>query len=391
MKIKTILLMAIMTITISVVFTACGKTNVDIDSMLTVSFTGSNGFGKPVFNTDISALEDIAADKDSETQIKYFAFLTSLKTTADKENLSNGDEITVTTTYNKEIADELGLNVINTETKVTVQGLEALKELKLEDLVEIVYYNVSPQAGVNVKLKSTRDYNYAIELECDNPDALIDGFVIGEPKGSFKNGDTFTLKAKVDADKLAQSGYVMNETEYTVTVEGLAELVTDKSQLSAENIKALDDSVHEYAKKLTDSYVVPAFDLFTYYYGDPGAYDAMKVFTNSTWQVSGSILSIDKLNPIGKYLYTAKNAEKADPVCSMFYFYELELTFATSKDKTTTASGIMVFWLGKPTVSVSEDISYSELSYYSCFTDKEDAYNTILERNKDNYICTEVQ
>lgn len=74
MKIKTILLMAIMTITISVVFTACGKTNVDIDSMLTVSFTGSNGFGKPVFNTDISALEDIAADKDSETQINILLF-----------------------------------------------------------------------------------------------------------------------------------------------------------------------------------------------------------------------------------------------------------------------------------------------------------------------------
>ena len=408
MKIKTILLMAIMTITISVVFTACGKTNVDIDSMLTISFTGSNGFGKPVFNTDISALEDIAADKDSETQIKYFAFLTSLKTTADKENLSNGDEITVTTTYNKEIADELGLNVINTETKVTVQGLEELKELKLSDIISIEYSGISPKASAIVDIKDDLS-NLDISLTSEHPS--VNTHEYGKYATSeLKNGDTFTVKVQTDAEELAALGYVMPETEYTVTVEGLDEYIMDSNTLSADDIAKFDSLVLDFAKQLTDSYVVPEYQQMSLYYGystKTGATETMQAFSENNSFRNTAITKINKLELVKKTLNTLKDLSNSDnsdnPISSFFYIYKMEIDLATSSTTTEKHSGYIVFWAGQPVKLADESVAldntkYSMLysfpqdsiSYHGSYKTLEEAIANSLDKNNENYDIVEL-
>ena len=63
--------------------------------------------------------------EDANDRVLMDQLLSGVETTFDgNDDPSNGDVITITQTYDKDLADQLGVKVTGTETKVTIQGLK---------------------------------------------------------------------------------------------------------------------------------------------------------------------------------------------------------------------------------------------------------------------------
>lgn len=76
----------------------CGGTKVDFTEMVSVSFSGANGYGKANASLDTGALEKASLPEEpSDVQMmQAFAFLATVEyTVTPREGLSNGETVTV--------------------------------------------------------------------------------------------------------------------------------------------------------------------------------------------------------------------------------------------------------------------------------------------------------
>ena len=113
-----------------------------------------------------SDLADGKQDRKPKEVLKelgdFAGFSNSVSCSLDKtEGLSNGDEVTVTVTWNREKADECGLKMIGEEKKtVTVEGLKERVEIDpfdssyfgTKDGISVDFFGYSPFGWVSIVL-----------------------------------------------------------------------------------------------------------------------------------------------------------------------------------------------------------------------------------------------
>ena len=104
----------------------CGKTAVDLTDYVNVRFSGANGNGRARCDLDYSALEAaLAADSSKEAGLGSLLRLESsihITVTPDK-NLSNGDKVTVTVSFDADAAKTAGYKLKGGSRSFTVKGL----------------------------------------------------------------------------------------------------------------------------------------------------------------------------------------------------------------------------------------------------------------------------
>ena len=104
----------------------CGKSAVDLTDYVNVRFSGSDGKGRARCDLDYSALETALAGSSKDAGLGSLLRLESslhVTVTPDK-NLSNGDKVTVTVSFDSDAAKGTGWKLKGGSKSFTVKGLQ---------------------------------------------------------------------------------------------------------------------------------------------------------------------------------------------------------------------------------------------------------------------------
>lgn len=157
-------------------------------------------------------------------------FFTTVGVEFDKtEALSNGDEVKLTYSYDKEMAKELKIRVKGRSQKVKVKDLPEGSSLTPEQIfadVQVVFEGVSPLVTANIVNNTTDELMSTAE------------FVIVSDKEFYKKGDAVTVQATFDPEVLRTKAFELSSGTNTCTkdyiVDGVDEYITDASELPQE-------------------------------------------------------------------------------------------------------------------------------------------------------------
>ena len=222
------------------------KRTVNINEYISVEFTGYDTVGKATVELDYDGFEAAIlkaqgkkeySEKDIENMslaqlsdalgLGSYELIDSIETSLDKEeDLSNGDEVTVTIKYDKAKAKKNGVKFKAKDMKVEVEGLDAVQEVDPFESLEITYSGIAPEVRVSYKNNSKDNYVSGLYFEMDTND------------NSFDIGDTFTLSLSDSTVEYAkQNGYIFTETSKEYTVDKADKYVTALSDISEDHLK----------------------------------------------------------------------------------------------------------------------------------------------------------
>lgn len=241
--------------------TGCGNTKIDLMDYVTVTFSGVNGQGTAICNMDMAKLEqDLAGDQDgeiSQEELEKLGWITQFEATVsyqlDQESgLSNGDKVTVSVTCDEEFAKKNKINVSEGKKEFKVEGLKEPIEVDAfsEDIFDtdtgviLEYSGTSPEASLKIQNMCTKEPESWITYTADK-------------EFNIQNGDQIKITAALPA-QAAEEGYVLKETETTITAEGLNSYVENLSQINESNRTKLMSKL----KEVFDSQIENSFVTF---------------------------------------------------------------------------------------------------------------------------------
>lgn len=142
-------------------------------------------------------------------------------TASQDENLSNGDVVTITATFENPNNYDFTRRIKSGEITYTVEGLEEGKTCDPfdESVVSFKYSGSNGDAALDIRAPQEVPYSY-FTYNCD-------------PMAMLSNGDTCTVWVNFDEASLMAEGYLPPEnTEKQFVVSGLAELVRSAEQIT---------------------------------------------------------------------------------------------------------------------------------------------------------------
>lgn len=214
-----LVLMLILVITLYVLLDRSGKKEVNLNEITHLTLTGFNGEG------EIEATVDVL--------LGYEAFFNTVEVSFSKATgLTNGDEIDITYSYNKNLAKAYNLRVISTGQHLTVRGLVDPVSLSKDDFfegVDVVYEGVSPLVTASVQV--------------DNSFSEFVDYEIVNAKEYYGIGEQIEVRAVYDEVTLADRDYVAQiDSKLCVkefTVEDVDRYVTDTEDITDDIMASL--------------------------------------------------------------------------------------------------------------------------------------------------------
>lgn len=188
--------------------TGCGKKQIDVMEGIELKFNGVNGYGT-AYIADANVWEDEALeaaglaeamDSDNESEALsairgVFAIESAVKyEISPRENLSNGDEVTVTVKFDNESVEDYKIEFTGKEKKFIVKGLKEVEEIDLFKGVEVKFEGFAPYVKAILSTPNTNNVvhvNYSIDK-----------------RENLTVGDTVVVTAEYDAESLLQKGYI---------------------------------------------------------------------------------------------------------------------------------------------------------------------------------------
>lgn len=190
-------------------------TKIDVFEGLEVTYEGMSGKGYAIFDTNNCC----------NFVQNYVTFGYS------KENLSNGDKITVTANYSEENANNELVIIENNKKEFTVSGLQEPIEIDPFEKLTITYTGASPY--IKVAVDSTKcDFIVNQYIQFDIEDKYL------------RNGDTFTVTAVYNEYESEEYGFIVKTDSKTYTVKNQPEYVTSLDGLELKNLQSeIDDKL----------------------------------------------------------------------------------------------------------------------------------------------------
>lgn len=190
-------------------------TKIDVFEGLEVTYEGMSGKGYAIFDTNNCC----------NFVQNYVTFGYS------KENLSNGDKITVTANYSEENANNELVIIENNKKEFTVSGLQEPIEIDPYEKLTITYTGASPY--IKVAVDSTKcDFIVNQYIQFDIEDKYL------------RNGDTFTVTAVYNEYESEEYGFIVKTDSKTYTVKNQPEYVTSLDGLELKNLQSeIDDKL----------------------------------------------------------------------------------------------------------------------------------------------------
>lgn len=226
------LLQVLLLILILITLTACGKKKIDVSETLTVSFDGYNGYGtaelKDEYAWESEAFEAEGYDDITDSFSLEYAFVLESAVSYEvspKENLSNGDEVTVSVIIDEDKLKDYKINLVAEEKRFIVDGLEEIQQLDLFENVDVVFSGAAPYATASVSDVNEDSY-------------VIIQYML-DKKENLAIGDTVTVTASYDKDKLMKAGYVAESDTKEFEVSNIPHYISKLEELPEEANAAL--------------------------------------------------------------------------------------------------------------------------------------------------------
>ncbi len=151
-----------------------------------------------------------------------------------EEDLSNGEEVEIIYSYDKELAEELDVRISDAKTTFTVENLPQAETISLEDLfadVELVLEGTSPALTATVVNKSEHPYIKTMD------------FVIRDEKELYQKGDVIVVEAVFDEqDAIDYQYYVEKGTDgycKSYPIENVDTYIMDADRITEEMLQEL--------------------------------------------------------------------------------------------------------------------------------------------------------
>jgi hypothetical protein len=218
------------------------KSKIDLADYTEVSFSGYDTYGKATIQFDEEALltdlEKKAKNikKSSDVDLEdydwsdlmsdiggltgYYELCEDLDWTLDKDsNLSNGDEVTVSYTFNNDVAKKYGIKFVGKDKTFEVSGLEEIRE-------------VDPFADVTVDFSGTAPDVYAEVVNNSSDEAVESLYFYLDKSSGISKGDTVVVSVEYDEDYLLEEyGCKLTSTSKEFTCDSVDAYITDGNDI----------------------------------------------------------------------------------------------------------------------------------------------------------------
>lgn len=211
------------------------RQEVDLSDAVTFKVTGYSGYGVAEVALNEEALEEKYEDLISEhTKIRWSKFIEEVDLleyeVTELSGLSNGDKITLTWEYDKELAaEEYKVDILCESIEYTVTGLTEVKKVDPFEDFTVTFSGVSGDGYADIDVDGYPDYMTYFNYEVSN-------------RYSLSNGDTIEITFDVSRYKdlvAEQLGYELYPTKKSYTVEGLTEYVWEDAQVTEAAVKPM--------------------------------------------------------------------------------------------------------------------------------------------------------
>lgn len=361
-------LMILLLILVAGVFAGCkGKTKVDLEKMIKMTYEGidTKGRASAEIDTDMVMETYFAKEKKPAKVLRLNALFWGMHASIDKkENLKNGDEITVTFSFDEKEAKDLGVVFTGNPVKIKVSGLKEAKEVDPFKDIHVHFSGVSPDISAKVVNNSKESFLAGLYVSLDRSYDL-------------KVGDKIKAEIMVSDWELEDEGYIFTSTTKEYTVEGVDEYIKKYADI-ADTVKArMDQEVADHFEaKMADDY-----DYTDWFYPDDYV---------SSWDAKDRKNEPLKLAKI--YFLTLKDGLSSwDGNNQLIYLYESKSTNSHSPDGVTVYCGFKITDIVKASDGTgSFDIdSFDEVSW-DTYKNLDDLITKSVNSQKGDYVIEEV-
>lgn len=326
--------------------TGCGKETVDVSADTGITVSGYDGHGTAV----VAKGDWLMNTEKTYGQGKSFMEIAEMEDTlydavkysiSPSENLSNGDEVTLTIDVDNSALENYDFKLKGGEKKITVSGLDEVEEFDPFENATVNFSGMSPNGSASVDTSSSKS-DIKLTYTLDKTTGL-------------KNGDEVVLSVSApDGTNIEEycenNGKSITETEKTYTVEGLASYA-----------QTLEDIPEDMKSKMLAQ-----------------AEDAIKA--KCIWDEYGTTGVLKSLEYLGDYYLTGKEGFDVSPYNKIYCVYKGTVEFNALKrhgDGKTLETGTVPFYtcyyydniVIMPDGTCSVDLSDGELASYSYETD----------------------
>lgn len=227
-------------LSISMIFTGCGKITINANDYLTIDASGFDTAGKASYHFDSEKLVNDnlkAFGLENSSDMEYLEALgrieLGLNGKLDKaDELSNGDEITFKwkTSGLEELEEKYKIKLEFSDKTFTVEGLEEPQEFDPFKYVNVTFSGIAPDGKAVIKCNS--DIPVKLDFRADKT-------------GGMSNGDTVKITANAyygnDLKEYCfENGYVPTCEEKEYVVEGLAGYIQTLDEIPEDAYKKMD-------------------------------------------------------------------------------------------------------------------------------------------------------
>ena len=268
-------------------------------------------------------------------------------------DLSNGDVVTVTASWNEDYEKKAGVKILSKEQEFTVEGLEEVKEVDPFEDIEVTFSGTPPYVYPDWTNNSEDDYLRYLWFNFEDYDSL-------------DVGDTVTLTVDESEENALANGYKFTQTSKEYIVSGVDSYVTSAADISADNL----DSMKNEATDVLDAY-----------------------FANNNSYIGNSGFSYE-----GSYYLVAKNSDTWGDTNVLYLVFSTTVTSAENAFEPTVVyfpvkyTNIMALSDGSQSFNTYGDIEgYTDLEYddgwYNVdgYTDGAQMFNDLVVTQKVDY------
>lgn len=335
---------------------------VKISDYIEVTFSGLQSIGKANCTLDKEKLYTQLAGQEKNTEVlaTIQEVIDSIQITANKSNLSNGDSVIITVTYNKELAKKVKCNFRNLKYSTKVTGLETGKTIDIFDYVEVIITGISPEVYANVTNKWTEDNLRNLSFTIDNPT-------------NISKGDVVVVRCNATEEEMTKYGYILKSYIKEFKVDKVNSYVDDVSKLDIDLLNTIKSEAMDTIKTETESLKFRMFYKATN--------DANYLFQNNSEKVN----STQVINAL--FLSKKENAQVT--INNYIYFI-----FKSNISNDSTTSDI--YFIFEYTDGILNSMDKFEISHnnqgerYICGLSFEDIYGRVVISKETTYTIKEI-
>lgn len=344
-------------VVVFIILFAVRSGKINPEKYITIKYSGANGYAAAECVVDSEKLYEKLAkkEKDSDKLSKYRKFADSVYAEVDKEDIANGDKLSVKVYYDEQAAKEAGAVLLKNKYNIKAQGIEKGTKLDLFSQVEVTFAGVSPKAFVIVTNKWEEEYLSTLSFTADRA-------------GNIAKGDTITIRCEADKAQLGRHSYLVDETEVSVTADGLSVYAENKEQLEESVLSAIQEEVFDTIVSQTED------NTFRMLYKASGNDEFLR---NDNVEAAADLELV--------YIYFLKRRDGADAVKDNYLYYVCRANVSNS-DTWETVYFVFEYSDGYVTSDGKYDIIHDNNDKrYSCSLDDESLIEEKIMNKEETY------